>query len=110
MQQIVELTGNPAAGNGRILLWIVLGLGFACLAWVLSALIGHEERRHRHHTPQGKLGRLLTRPYRRIRAYLQAVSELHRQRVQFRKWTQPRRRRRSRSDREPKSDSGVDSV
>jgi hypothetical protein len=93
MDEAEELARLIGMSGTKILLWIAIGLGLVFIGVLIFDHLRRKRRRHRYRTRPKGLGRTLTKPFRRVRAFWHALKELRRQRVRRRQWDEPRRQR-----------------
>ena len=97
------MAGHIAAINPMILMWVAIGLGLLFMGVMILDYL-KRKRRHRHHHRRHHTGlkRALTRPFRRVQEFWQAIKELRRQRARQKRWQEPRHLRTPNAAREMK--------
>jgi hypothetical protein len=65
---------------------VAIGLALAFVGLLIFDFLSRRKRHLRHQTRPGGLGRMLSRPFRRARAFREALREMRRDRARRAEW------------------------
>ena len=99
-----DLAGLLSGTNETYLLYVAIGLALLFVGVLVFDFLRRRRRKRRYETQSGNLGRALSRPFRRVREFFEALSHLHRHRMRRKEWDHRPSSKSSRGSRRTGSD------
>ena len=94
MENTDQMVGRFTWSNVTILMWVAIGLALVFVGVLIFDFLRRRKQDLRYQTRPGGLGRMLRRPFRRARAFREALREMRRQRARRGELNHQKHRRR----------------